>query len=103
MPRKYVCHSKTVQGPLFPMFGLDRSLRALNAGTRSGGIEVVDHHSAAEIFAAQMARRQYGSRARALGVRHNGVAGADGQIFIAWLEDAGSRQGQEIRFAVTKN
>jgi hypothetical protein len=102
MPGKYVCCPKTVQGPLFPVFGLDCSLRALMEGTRSGGIKVVDHHTAAETFAAQMARREYGSRARALGVRRDGVAGADGQIYVAWLEDAGRKCGEEIRFAVIK-
>jgi hypothetical protein len=88
---------------VIPGFGLDRSLRALTAGTRVGEIVVRDEESAGQIFALRMARRVYGSRAGVRGFKDDGIAGGNGQIFVAWLEDASGKHGQEVRFAVIEH
>jgi hypothetical protein len=96
-----------VEGPIAGLFAREPNVRKsrLSEGAKMGDVVVRDVNSAAKAFVEMLARRDFGKRARAVGLKQDGIpAGAAGPIFSAHIgaEDSDGRyRGHDVRFAVT--
>jgi len=90
-------------GPI-PRWGRDPRIRRLRQGRRRGDIEVLDRNSAAQAFAALLARRRFGRTAGARYVQPDGAprdrAGSVYCVHIYRHGQNGAYTGEQVRFLV---
>ena len=100
----YALFSNCNAGGPIPRWSRDLSIRRLRQGRRRGDIEVLDRNSAAQAFAALLARRRFGRTAGARYVQPDGAlrdrAGGAYCVHIYRHGQNGTYTDEQVRFLV---